>query len=382
MRLLARLPRRRLYVALVVLGLLRLLIEIRRLDACDVRVYQQGGRDVVSGLSVYTDHGGLPFTYTPFAALTFVPLAPLSNAALWMTWLGLNFLALAIVVHVVLQQLSWDVPLVPAMSAACLLCPVTRTFELGQINLVLLALVLLDAFIVPPRWRGMLTGIAAGIKLTPAVLGLYFLVTRQWAAAARATLTGFGTLIVGLCLLPQDSVRYWLTLLWEPSRIGGLDYPDNISILGNAVRIAAWLPHSVAHLLGVAAIAACGFLAHGAWHRRDPLAALCLVGLSSLLDSPVSWAHHAVWLVPILAWALRCGGHERFVLLTLIACAVTPSRLNAAGTVAGFAITLVLMGWAWTLGTAHPARKTTMSAADVTPTGARHATTVVLRPAQ
>ena len=62
--------------------------------------------------------------------------------------------------------------------------PVLQTFEFGQINLLLMALVAVDCLVDRPRWpRGMLIGIAAAIKLTPAVFLLYFLLRRDYRAA-------------------------------------------------------------------------------------------------------------------------------------------------------------------------------------------------------
>jgi alpha-1,2-mannosyltransferase len=86
----------------------------------------------------------------------------------------------------------WTLPLV------LLLSPAWRTLELGQVNLLLLALVVLDAFVVPPRHRGWLTGVAAGIKLVPAVFVLFFWVTAQRYAAARLVLGFLGTAVLGL----------------------------------------------------------------------------------------------------------------------------------------------------------------------------------------
>src|SRR2546423_15599260 len=54
------------------------------------------------------------------------------------------------------------------VAAALLLEPVRHTFWLGQINLMLLALVLFDVSpVARGRWAGVRVGRAAAVKLTP-----------------------------------------------------------------------------------------------------------------------------------------------------------------------------------------------------------------------
>ena len=66
-----------------------------------------------------------------------------------------------------------------------------RTIYLGQINLILMAAIMWD--LTQPDttkngkyrwWKGVVTGIAAGIKLTPLIFVPYLLVTRKWREAA------------------------------------------------------------------------------------------------------------------------------------------------------------------------------------------------------
>ena len=59
--------------------------------------------------------------------------------------------------------------------------PVRTTIALGQISIVLLAIVVLDLLPLsrPSRWQGVGVGIAAGIKLTPMFFIPFLLVTRS-----------------------------------------------------------------------------------------------------------------------------------------------------------------------------------------------------------
>src|SRR6185369_14582877 len=78
---------------------------------------------------------------------------------------------------------TWPAMAIVAL-AAVYLEPVRANFDFGQINVVLMTLVLADT--VPRRtpWpRGLLLGLAIALKLTPAVFLLYFALRRDGRAA-------------------------------------------------------------------------------------------------------------------------------------------------------------------------------------------------------
>jgi alpha-1,2-mannosyltransferase len=97
-----------------------------------------------------------------------------------------------------------------ALPAALLLEPIRSTLTYGQINALLMALVAFDCLTRAPRWpRGILVGIAAAVKLTPAVFLLFFLLRRDLRSAARAGLSFAACTGAGFALAPHDSLRYW-----------------------------------------------------------------------------------------------------------------------------------------------------------------------------
>src|SRR3954464_996657 len=142
----------------------------------DLQVYRAGGEAVLRGSPLYD--GGvlldLPFVYPPFAALVFVPLTALPLPVLKIAW---TVAGLALLVFVVRRSAAvLGRPLDPAATALLVavvlaLDPVRTTFYLGQINVVLLALVLADLTGRPEgRLRGVGVGIAAALKLPPLLL--------------------------------------------------------------------------------------------------------------------------------------------------------------------------------------------------------------------
>ena len=290
------------------------------LSAIDLPVYRQAGLDLLNGMSPYAPREALPFTYTPFAALLTVPLALASERLANIAMLAISLAAVVAVVHVSVRRVAlpatalwWMFPLV------LLLSPVWRTVELGQVNLVLLAAVVLDAFVVPTRHRGWLTGIAAGVKLVPATFVVFFWVTRQRSAAARVVAAMGATALVGLVALPSDSLRYWFVLLRDPSRVGDPAYIDNVSLQGVLVRTAVVSSPKLALLLG--AVAALSIWCATRAHRRGdtPGALLCIAHLG-LIASPISWTHHWVWTGPLLVCLVARARHQRraAVLATLV----------------------------------------------------------------
>ncbi|WP_244170327.1 glycosyltransferase 87 family protein [Amycolatopsis tolypomycina] len=282
----------------------------------DLDVYRLGSGALLHGQALY---GTLPptgdgqfllFTYPPFAAIVLAPLAvlPYWAACLALTLLTLG--ALAAVVVTVLRALGarcdWRRVAV-LLLAAELLEPVLRTLYAGQIDLLLLALVVLDVLVDTPRWpRGLLIGLAAAIKLTPAVFLLYFLLRRDTRAAVTAGVTFLAATALGFLLAGADSVRYWTGALWDTGRVGEPTYAGNQSLLGlpakagvpPEARTAWWLP-LVAVVLVLTVLGVRRALAAG-----ERTIALGLNALGGLLVSPISWTHHWVWaVVVLLGWA-------------------------------------------------------------------------------
>jgi len=292
----------------------------------DLLVYRAGGHALLTGHSIYApdfaaiNHSphGLAFTYPPFSAVFFIPLALLSEGTAQVVMVVLNTAAAVtlFVVIAVATQGKWDrlrswrsltAPIslktaIAAVTAAALFTlsvPVQHNMLYGQVNLLLAAGVALDLLTPAPVWpRGLLVGIAVAIKLTPAVFIGYFLVTRQWRALA-ASLAGTAlATAVGWLVLPSDTARYLTSTVFQPARIGGLTYASNQSVRGIVERIPAL--DGVRALLCVVATAVVLVLAVIAIeHSRrsaDPVAGVLAAGFIGLLCSPVSWGHHWVWL--------------------------------------------------------------------------------------
>ena len=281
----------------------------------DVDVYRMGGRAWLDGRPLYADgamfhtQGGLdlPFTYPPLAAIVFSPLALVSLPAASVTMTVITLLLLVVSCWIVLNRLGvwpgrtwWLAAAIVAVSVTTLE-PIRANFSFGQVNVVLMTLVIADC--VPRRtpWpRGLLLGVAIALKLTPAVFLLYFVLRRDGRAAMTAMASFVAATLLGFALAWRDSCEYWTATVGHTERIGNATLNTNQNAAGALARLG--LSDGVHFVLWT--LACLGALALTVWAVRrvlradEPTLALVLVALFGLVVSPVSWSHHWVWALP------------------------------------------------------------------------------------
>ncbi|MDK1359807.1 glycosyltransferase 87 family protein [Arthrobacter sp. zg-Y1219] len=292
----------------------------------DFSVYLSGGQSVLdAGGELYTkqlqyrEGSSLLFTYPPFSALMFAVLAPFGQSLGLNIFTGISLLIAAAAsvlgvryafrqpsVRAVLKH-PWLRPLALAgFGFVVLLGPWRETMAFGQINILLFGLIMADFLIRRDSWpRGLLTGVAAGLKLTPLVFGLYFLARGDWRGLRNMAFGFLATFGLGFLILPRESRTFWVDLLPDTSRIGGAGYVDNLGLKGAILHFAGpdfpvdlpWL------LLSLLAVAAAALIIMLAGNRGDRFTAVAATALLMLLISPVSWSHHWVWValfIPVL----------------------------------------------------------------------------------
>jgi len=306
------------------------------LSPVDLQVYRTGGQAVAhlrpgynpalaAPLYDWPGHG-LKFTYPPFAALVFTILALPPWGVLIELWIGVNVLALVATIWVTLGALGYRAGLARLGGALLLAAalfwtePVQRTIYLGQIELVLMALIMWD-LCQPERrwWRGVGVGIAAGIKLVPLIFIPYLLLTRRFRDACVAAGTFVATVLVGLLVLPADSRAWWLGgLFLKSSRTGFTGWEGNQSLQGIITRLSGSIAAGQPIWLGVALAVLIGGVACAAALQRagHDLLGVLTCALTGLLVSPISWDHHWVWIVPgitvLVCYGLRARGALRW----------------------------------------------------------------------
>ncbi|MBX7451063.1 mannosyltransferase [Mycolicibacterium sp. 3033] len=288
----------------------------------------------------------LPFTYPPFAAVVFYPLHLLPFGLVAFVW-TIGIVAALYGVVRVSQSLLTEAPAVGDRRVAMLWTaagiwtePLRSTFDYGQVNVVLVLAILLA--VRSRRWwlSGLLVGLAAGIKLTPAVSGLYFAGARRWATAAFSAAVFFATIGLSILVIGQQARFYFTDLLGDARRVGPVGTSFNQSWRGGVSRI---LGHDAGYGPAVlAGIAVTAVLAVLAWRAiggaTDRLGAIVIVSLFGLLLSPISWTHHWVWLIPLMIWLLH-----------------GPLRVETGARILGWGwLALTLIGVPWLLSFAQP----------------------------
>jgi alpha-1,2-mannosyltransferase len=336
------------------------------MDPVDLAVYRSGGLIVrhvgplydprlAAPLYDWVGYGKLhlPFTYTPFAAVSFALISFIPwwlcqqlsvaadivalLAALWFTLGGLGYRRDA-------SRLGLTL-----LGAAAVFWtePVLRTMYLGQVNLVLMALILWDLCqqdtAASRRYKGFATGVAAGIKLVPLIFIPYLLLARKFRQAALAC-AGFAfTVLLGFVILPADSATWWFHGLFvQGGRTGFTGWAGNQSLDGLITRLAGsvndakpvWIAAAV--LVGAAGVVAAALLDR----KGYPVPALLTAALTGLLVSPISWDHHWVWIAPgaltaahyaVRAWHTRAAKAAAALALATVAWfGAWPARLFTA----------------------------------------------------
>jgi alpha-1,2-mannosyltransferase len=294
------------------------------MDPVDLAVYRSGGLIVrhvrplydprlAAPLYDWVGYGKLhlPFTYTPFAAIVF---AVISFVPWWLSQqlsVAVDILALLTALWLTLGGLGYRRDStrlgVTLLGAAAVFWtePVLRTIYLGQVNLVLMALIIWD--LCQPDtsrtrwWKGFGTGVAAGIKLVPLIFIPYLLLARKFRQAAMAC-AGFAfTVLLGFVILPQDSTKWWFDGLFvQGGRTGFTGWAGNQSLDGLITRLAGSVNGAKPAWIAVAVlVAAIGVTGAALLDRKGYLLpGLLMAALTGLLVSPISWDHHWVWIAP------------------------------------------------------------------------------------
>jgi alpha-1,2-mannosyltransferase len=293
----------------------------------DLVVYRAGGlitRHVLpSGttthpIGLYSWHGKyrVSFTYAPISAVVFAAGSLLSWLALRWVMTIISLAALLLTVWLTFGALGYSGRRVRAgatllVAAAALATePVQQNLALGQINLLLMLLVVADLTWPRPRWwNGTGIGLAAGIKLVPLIFIPYLLLTGRFRQAAVATATFAATIGTGYALLPGASARYWWDgLFLNANRITFMGTRGNQSLRGMMTRFIGSVNGAGGAWLAVAiTVAIVGLVAAAALYwAGQPVPGLLACALTGLLVSPLTWDHHWVWVAP----ALACLGHQ------------------------------------------------------------------------
>jgi len=288
----------------------------------DLSTYLLGGAHAAGDdlFSVTLAKDGLGFTYPPFSALLFSPFAhaPVRLAEVVFSWANLAAVCalIAACLRAVCDQLDrrtivwWAlVLLVPVV----MFDPVRQTFLLGQVNIFLALIVVADMTLDLPIPRGILVGLAAAIKLTPLILVPYLFLTRQGRAGVRAIASFAVAALLALAVNASTSLAYWTHYIRDPQRAGMLSWIGNQGVLGALERMVGHTVTTPTTFVIVLSVGTVGLVvAAGAYRRSSPVLGFLVVEATESLANPVSWSHHFIWVVLLVAWLALAPDRPRY----------------------------------------------------------------------
>lgn len=275
----------------------------------DLDVYREAATVAWSGGDFYAQRFtdvGLPWLYPPFAILFLTPVAFLNDVSAQVVWTLITLVAVVVYAVVCVWNFAaerFHTFTVIALTVAFTLAmePTESGFKFGQINILLAMFLVLDLSHRTGRIpQGVLTGIAAAVKLTPLLLVIYFLATKR----VRPALTTLASFLVCTALawlvFPKASWIYWTGTFLESDRVG-VSYISNQSLNGMLQRALGdtstakmlWL--LLAALVVVLVMVAAHHLFGDYPHLTD-----ALVLATILLVSPISWTAHWILILPLV----------------------------------------------------------------------------------
>ncbi len=292
-----------------------------RPSTIDLEVYIYAVKDMLAGLDIYatvTPGWRLYFIYPPIAAILMVPLAVGPYAFWQLVWTAGLIAAQQSVLWRCGVPRGWKLGLV-GVAVVLAVEPIRTTLGYGQVNTLLMALVVADLLPDAPGERrriprGTLIGLAAAIKLTPALFVVFAFLIGQRRTAVTAIVSFLVWTGLGALLLFRETVAFFGGLAGGDTRTASPLYVGNQSLLGVFVRLGD--SSRVTTLIGLAiaaVVALLGTLVAAHWWRLGYKAfGVALAGLTTCLVSPLSWTHHYVWILPF-AVALFSPGLPRWV---------------------------------------------------------------------
>ena len=294
----------------------------------DFSAYWSAAERVASGSPLYAERqlagpyppqGQFLYMYPPFLAAVIAPfarLAPVDHRTANLAWalLGSVVLALSVVGIARLERLATTSRrALLVVAAAFAFPPAVGEIVLGNVHIVLLGLLGLAWWGVRradargEALAGVAIGVAALIKLFPALLVVWFILTGRARSAAWA-LAAVGVLV--LAVLPVTGPRAWLDY---PVALLNLSQPVDVT---DALAPTVWLTP----LLGagaaravvlVTALAAVGWAAL----RLATRASFGVAVTASVLIAPALFHHYLTILVLPMLLGLAEPGPRRWVVL-------------------------------------------------------------------
>lgn len=271
--------------------------------------------------SIAFDFGSLFVTYItpPFHVILLLPFVPLGYEKARIAFLLLNNFLLFSSLALILKARENDRPSMPQFLLALLLVftlePIYVSLELGQVDFVILFLIAV-AFWGYKSGRNVIVGVCLGlatmIKLSPAILIIYFLWKREFSVFVSAVAATFLAGAVSWMVANHEAMLFFSTAIL-PALLKGTAFFQNQSLNGFFSRlfVEPGLYYSlqefpsIPQVRALTAVASLALVAIGAFVTRKRISRnslrfdleLSLAIVTMLLVSTISWEHYFTWLL-------------------------------------------------------------------------------------
>jgi alpha-1,2-mannosyltransferase len=293
---------------------------------------------VARGINPYSkfDHHQY-FTYPPGALLLFWPLTwlKLRTATLW--WTLLSELALAGAFFVCWRRWRRSDPwlvaagsLLYAVLAILIFPPLSIHIALGQLGMFIMVALAVDYLVLAGPAKGVLTGVAAAIKIYPIVFIVAWAIRREWRPALTALASGLATCLIALAIWPSLFSAFVHRQLLSGREVG--HFLTNAHYLASSSSpftiFFRWPFHggTAAHVVGwlatLAAVALLLFAGDRLWRVDRAVGSFVMVMAASVLAGPVTWDHYYTFAPLLIFVALESRDRRAVWVTSLVAMVV------------------------------------------------------------
>lgn len=329
-------------------------------ESPDFLVYYSASNAILQGdshrlydIEWFYSRGIQPYQYLPFFAIIISPLTLLSFQKALIIWMVINHLLLIGSIWIVIKALKIpDLRIVIGIIILFLgFGPMDSNMFWGQVNVVIMFCILFawrsykqhKAF-----WCGFFIALGTLVKITPAIIGIYFLYKREYKVVGSCILCGSGLVAFSMIILGGgDEYVAWFTdmlpFLTDESSAGKSGQVLNQSFLATYIRLAdvgLFQPSLVLSLhqyssIGIMLLcfALCKITQLSPNAREFDLEFALITCLTVLVPSNVL-VHHYVYLLPaILIVVIYQINHGLYSIPVFISCGIgyTMISLGAFG---------------------------------------------------
>ena len=287
---------------------------------CDIKSRISDVWNVREGRVLYTFYPHKQyFTYPPAALFLFYPLTWFPKMLAIYLWSAASIFSygglLATAWYWLRREFSArtvGISFLAATVAVTFLPTMSILLSQGQTASMLALMVAADALLVRGKGRGVLTGIAAALKIYPVFFVGFWIVRKEWRPAVTAVLSGATTTLLAWAIWPQHSFRFFFERLSSGKEIS--HFHGNIHWRSSSASPYSFFYRPPFHggalgstlgMLAVAGVAILGMFAAVRLYRQGyRLTSFVVALMGSTLAAPVVWDHYFAWaiLLPLVAY--------------------------------------------------------------------------------